>query len=135
MPNASVADVRAEFQADSTIDGVAVDIEVISDSQIQTVGLDPAHLEVSEDLAGEGLSDERLALIERYLAVDYILTSGIDEVRRLESESPGDGSSYNYVETRSYRERADRLAGGILSPDKPDAIIGVPDSRGSSTGR
>ena len=129
MSNTTPDNVRDELRADDAIS----DLAALSDGQIQTIGIEPAHLEVSEDIAPEtDYSDARLELIERYLAVDNILTSGSDALRRIDSENLGDGTSYSYSDVPSYRDKAKRIdRDGILDNlDKPIAGFNVPDSRG-----
>lgn len=129
MPRTTVDDVRAELEAQG------FQVDVIPDGQITTVGIDPAELEVDEDLAGENMSDGRLELIERYLAVDYLLSSDVDELRRTTSESEADGASWTFAEVPSYREKAKRLdkSGNLDSLDKPDAFVGTPAARGPTS--
>ncbi|AXR80790.1 hypothetical protein [Natrarchaeobaculum sulfurireducens] len=134
-------DVRAELEADSTIG----DVEVISDSQIETVGIVPANLEVDERLADAGMSADRLALIERYLAGHFILSSGIDELRQLDRESLDDGSSYDYAGDRdrddygstSLGQKAIAMdaSGRLANANKPPATVRSPNSRGPQRGR
>lgn len=128
MANTTESNVRDELRA---VDAIA-DVSILTKSQIETIGINPANLEVSEDIEpNTSYSSDRLELIERYLAVHNILTSGIDEVRRVDSESLDDGSSYSYADSESYREKAKRLdKDGILdSRDKPNALVDSPDSR------
>lgn len=132
MANTTADKVRDELRATNSVR----DISELDDTQITTIGIDPANLEVSEEIEPEtDYSSDRLELIERYLAVHNILTSGIDEVRALDSESEGDGSSYDYADHESYREKAKRLdTDGILdSKSKPNALVDAPDTRGSIT--
>jgi hypothetical protein len=134
MPKTNTDNVRDELRATDAIQ----DVSILNDAQLTTIGIDPANLEVSEDIEPEtDYSDERLELIERYLAVHYILTSGIDEVRRVGSKSLDDGTSYDYGDHESYRERAKRLdTDGILdSRSKPNALVDTPDSRNTRTRR
>lgn len=132
--NTSATAVREQIEADGSI---AIDLDVISDEQIESAAIEPAHLEVSEDLTGEGLTTDRLEMIERFLAVDYLLTSGMDELRTLDSESQGDGSSYSYADVPSYRDKAKRLdrSGKLDSLDKPSPRVSTPDSRGEQRGQ
>lgn len=139
-----VDDVRAELEADSTIDGAEIDIEVISDEQIETVGIVPANLEVDERLANTGMSAKRLELIERYLAGHFLLSSGIDEIRQLDRESLDDGSSYQYAGDRdrddygstSLGQKALTMdtSGRLANANKPPATVRAPDSRGPTRG-
>ena len=91
MARTSVEDVRMELEADG------YPIEAITDAQIKTVGIMPATLEVDERLTDENgdspLSDDRLTLIERYVAGHLILSSGVDELRQADSEELSDESS------------------------------------------
>lgn len=136
MPMYSAADYRTDaaavrdlIRADSSL---TADLDILSDEQIQTAGLDPAHLEVEEGLTGEGMSAERLEQIELFLAVDYLLDGGIDEVRALDSESRSDGSSDSYADAPDYREKAKRLdTSGVLDGlEKPTARTIAADTRG-----
>lgn len=133
MTNTTVENVRDELRA---VDAVSDAADVLSDSQIQTIGIEPAHLEVSEDVApATDYSADRLELIERYLAVHEILTSGIDEIRQLSSEGMSDGTNYSYADAESYREKAKRLdREGVLDGlEQPNAAFSGPDTRGSRT--
>jgi len=139
----SVNAVRAELEAQSTftIDGddVSVQVETLDDGQIKTVGLDPATLEVDERLTDTDMSSDRLKLIERYLAGHFLLTSNIDAVRQVDSESLDDGSSYDYAGDRdrddygstSLGQKAIAMdqSGKLAGVNKPTASIGVPRTR------
>jgi len=130
MTNTIAGNVRDELRA---TDAVA-DVSILTDTQLMTIGIEPANLEVSEDITpNTDYSSDRLELIERYLAVHYILTSGIDEVRQVDSTSRSDGSSDSYRDHEDYRTKAKRLdTDGVLdSRDKPTALTDTPDSRGS----
>jgi len=134
MANTTAPNVRDELRAADAVR----DVSILTDSQITTIGIDPASLEVSEDIEpNTTYSTDRLELIERYLAVHHILTSGIDELRQMTSHSMSDGSSYSYADHENYREKAKRLdKDGILdSRDKPNAMMDTPDSRGSRSRR
>jgi len=99
MARTTPADVRMELEADG------YPIEAITDDQIKTVGIMPATLEVDERLTDENgdspLSDDRLTLIERYVAGHLILSSGVDELRQVDSEELSDESSVEYAGDRS----------------------------------
>jgi hypothetical protein len=134
MPRPSVEDVRMELEADG------YPIEAITDPQIETVGLTPATLEVDERLADTGMSDDRLKLIERYLAGHFILAAGVDELRQVDSESTTDGASANYARPSTREGGYDETSLGrkALSADtsnvlgdasKPPASITTPDAR------
>ena len=90
----SVEDVRSELEAQGEH---AVNFELLSRNQVIAVGIEPANLEVSERLAGTGMSDARLELIERYLAGHFILTSGIDAVRQPVTMNPDSGERYDFA--------------------------------------
>lgn len=145
-PRTTIEKVRAELEADGH------ETKTISDPQIKTVGIGPAHLIVTEDLENAGLSNERLALIERYLAGHLILSSGVESLRQVDDESLTDGSSQTYSGDRDYSDYRSTSLGqkavaadptgtlaetGDTSPDsggngnkKPPATIAVPDARG-----
>ena len=126
--------VRMEIEAD----GYA--IEAITPAQIKVVGLDPASLTVDEDLADTGMSDERLALIERYLAGHNILASGVDELRQADTKSNSDGSKVSFAGDRGHTDyRSTSLgqkaiamddSGTLANANKQQASISVPDVRG-----
>lgn len=78
----SVDDVRMELEADG------YSVSSLSNQQVETVGLQPASTKVDEELTGKGMSSDRLALIERYLAGHYILASGVREFHQ--GEKSGD---------------------------------------------
>lgn len=129
MANTSVSNVRDELRA---ANGIADNVALLTDAQITTIGIDPANVTVSNDVAPEtSYGSDRLELIERYLAVDNILRSGIDEVRQLTSESPGDGSAYSYAGI-DYLERAKRQdPDGVLEAQtKVGMGIATFDTRG-----
>lgn len=129
----------------STVDDVRAELErtdfptaQLADAQIETVGLDPAHLVVEEDLADTGQSDDRLALIERYLAGHNILASGIDDLRQTTREST-DRESKTYAGDFGEAMRSTTLGQKAISMDqsgtladaaKPTASIVVPDTSG-----
>jgi len=135
MPDyrSSVDDVRAELERTD------FPTAQLSDGQIETVGLDPAALVVNEDLADTGQSDERLALIERYLAGHNILSSGIDDLRQTTREST-DRESKTYAGDFGEALRSTTLGQKAISMDesgtlaeaaKPTASIAVPDTKGN----
>ncbi|ELZ35371.1 hypothetical protein [Halorubrum tebenquichense] len=128
----SVDDVRAELERTD------FPTAQLSDGQIETVGLDPAALVVTEDLADTGQSDDRLALIERYLAGHNILSSGIDDLRQTTREST-DRESKTYAGDFGEALRSTTLGQKAISMDesgtlanaaKPTASIAVPDTSG-----
>lgn len=90
-PRTDVSSVRQELEADG------YQVSSLTESQVRTVGMAPAHLRVSEELAGRGMSEERLELIERYLAGHYILASGVKEFRL--GEKTGDFNRSNLGST------------------------------------
>ena len=134
-------DVRAELEADASFDNQPIDLELISNDQIKTVGLVPATLEVDETLADTDMSDDRLELIVRYLAGHFIMTSGVDQFRQVDSKSLDDGSSYDFAGDRdrddygstSLGQKAITLdtSGQLATTNKPPATIHSPDARGS----
>ncbi|QLG63086.1 hypothetical protein [Halorarum salinum] len=110
----------------------------LSTEQIQTVGIDPATLDVDELLANTGQSDDRLKLVERYLAGHNILSSGIDDLRQTTSERTdreqksyagefGEGLRSTTLGQKAIR--ADR-SGKLADMDKPVATIDVPSTKG-----
>lgn len=112
----------------------------LSDAQIETVGIDPAALVVTEDLADTGQSEERLTLIERYLAGHNILASGIDDLRQTTREST-DRESKTYAGDFGEAMRSTTLGQKAISMDesgtladaaKPTASIVVPDTSGGT---
>ncbi|WP_058365408.1 hypothetical protein [Haloparvum sedimenti] len=128
----SVEKVRAELER---TDFPTVQL---SDPQIKTVGLDPANLIVEEDLADTGQSDDRLALIERYLAGHNILASGIDDLRQTTSEQT-DRERKSYAGEFGEDLKSTTLGQKALTMDqsgtladmaKPTASITVPDTSG-----
>lgn len=130
MANTSVSNVRDELRA---ANGIADNVSLLTDGQITTIGIDPANVTVENDVKPEtSYGSSRYELIERYLAVDNILKSGIDEVRQLTSESPGDGSSYSYAGI-DYQQKAKQQDpdGALENRDKPGMGIGTFDTRGN----
>ena len=134
MPRTSPEAVRMELEADG------YPIKAITPTQIKTVGIGPATLEVDERLADTGMSEDRLKLIERYLAGHFILASGVDELRQVDSESTTDGASANYArpstreggydETSLGRKALSADTSGTLeNASKPPASITTPDAR------
>lgn len=133
MPRTSVDDVRLELEAD----GYA--LNALTDTQVTVVGIDPAEIIVNEELAGSGMSAERLELIERYLAGHFILSSGVDELRQSDSETLSDGSSTTFAGDRSHTDFRSTSLGQkavamdstdtLKNIDKPAASIRVPDAR------
>lgn len=128
----SVDDVRAELERTD------FPTAQLSDGQIQTVGLDPAALVVTEDLEQTGQSEERLALIERYLAGHNILSSGIDDLRQTTSERT-DREQKSYAGEFGEALRSTTLGQKAISMDesgnlanmaKPTASVSVPDTTG-----
>ena len=136
MPDyrSSVDDVRAELERTD------FPTAQLTNGQIETVGLDPATLVVSEDLEDTGQSEDRLALIERYLAGHNILSSGIDDLRQTSREST-DRESKTYTGEFGEALRSTTLGQKAISMDesgtladmaKPTASIFVPDTSGGS---
>ncbi|ELZ48985.1 hypothetical protein C464_06225 [Halorubrum coriense DSM 10284] len=134
MPDyrSSVGDVRAELERTD------FPTAQLANSQIETVGLDPAHLVVTEDLADTGQSEDRLGLIERYLAGHNILSSGIDDLRQTTREST-DREAKTYAGDFGEALRSTTLGQKAISMDKsgtlanaakPTASIHVPDTSG-----
>jgi hypothetical protein len=110
----------------------------LTDGQINTVGIEPASLLVGEDLADTGQSDNRLTLIERYLAGHNILSSGIDDLRQTSREST-DRESKTYAGEFGEALRSTTLGQKAISYDKsgtlanmakPTASLTVPDTSG-----
>jgi hypothetical protein len=133
MPRASVDDVRAELERTD------FPTAQLSDAQINTVGITPAALLVDEDLADTGQSDDRLELIERYLAGHMILSSGIDDLRQTTSERT-DREQKSYTGEFGEALRSTTLgqkaitfdtSGKLADMAKPTASIGVPDAKGN----
>lgn len=133
MPRTNVDDVRMELEADG------YELTSLTDAQVTTVGITPAELDVDERLADSDMSDDRLQLIERYLAGHYILSSGVDDLRQADSETLSDGSSTTYAGDRAHSDfrstslgqkavNAD-LTDTLKNVDKPDASIRAPDAR------
>lgn len=132
----SVENVRSELGTESD------EVDLLSDEQIETVGLVPAHLEVDEQLANTNMSSNRLELIERYLAGHFILSSGIDRVRQLDRETLEDGTQYDYAGDRdddgyqstSLGQKAVMLdtSGTLQGVNTPAAALVTPDARGSA---
>ena len=135
MPRTSADDVRMELEADG------YPIEAITDPQLTTVGIEPASLLVDEELAGTDLSDERLKLIERYLAGHNILSSGVDELRQTDKATNSDGSSTDYAGDRDHTDLRSTSLGQkaiqydpsdtLANMNKPTASLSVPDVRGN----
>lgn len=139
-PRTSIQKVRLELESDSTFDVGGkerqVMVELLSDEQIEAVGIDPAVVEVSERLGESNMSDNRLRLIERYLAAHFILTSNIDAVRQVDSHSQSDGESQSYSGDRDYADYRSTSVGqkavnmdttGTLEAvGKPTASLSVP---------
>jgi hypothetical protein len=126
--------VRAELQLDGH------SIEGLTGTIIETVGVEPAHMDVNDLLADTGLSEDRLRLIERYIAGHELLSSGIDELRQVDSETLSDGSSATYVaptqreggydETSLGRKAIRKDTSNTLdNVDTRTASIGVPKTR------
>lgn len=131
----SVEHVRLELESET------FPVDELSDVQVEIVGIEPAHLDVEEILADTGMSDERLALIERYLAAHNLQASGIDAIREIDSETRSDGSSTQfsqpddrdggYGETTMGRKAISKDTSKTLENiDKPPAVIRTPDARG-----
>lgn len=128
----SVDDVRAELER------ADFPTAQLSDAQIKTVGLDPASLLVTEDLADTGQSEDRLALIERYLAGHNILSSGIDDLRQTSREST-DRESKTYTGDFGEALKSTTLgqkaitydqSGELAKMAKPTASVTVPSTKG-----
>ena len=130
----SAEKVRLELEADGT------PIDEITNTQLEIVGLDPASLDVEELLADSGMSEKRLALIERYLAGHYILSSGVDALRQVDSETLSDGANSKYAGDRDHSDYRSTSLGQkavaadqsntLVNASKPSASISVPDARG-----
>jgi hypothetical protein len=133
MARTTVPEVRLELEADG------YPTEALTDTQIETVGITPAALDVDERLVNTTMSEERLALIERYLAGHMILASGVDELRQADSEELSDESSVEYAGDREFADyRATSLgqkaigldtSGTLAQAHKPTASLSVPDVR------
>ena len=125
--------VRMELEADGH------PLDAVTPEQIVAVGITPANLTVTEDLAGSGMSEDRLALIERYLAGHHILASGVDELRQTDSVSYADDSQASFAGDRDHTDyRSTSLGQKAINMDetgtlreaaKPTASIDVPDVR------
>ncbi|MDJ1434778.1 hypothetical protein [Halostagnicola sp. A-GB9-2] len=135
-----VEHVRLELESET------FPIDELSDTQVEIVGIEPAHLDVEELLADTGMSDDRLALIERYLAGHHLQASGVDEIREVDSETQSDGSSTQfaqpddrdggYDETTLGRKAISKDTSKTLENiDKPPAVIRTPDARGPKRSR
>lgn len=126
MPRTTVSDVRLELEADG------YDLNAITESQVTVVGITPAELEVDERLADSGMSDKRLELIERYLAGHFILSSGVDELRQIDSETLSDGSSNTYSGDRAHTDfRSTSLGQKAISTDTTDTLVNATKPSGS----
>lgn len=132
MSRTSTENVRAELER------ADFPTAQLSDTQIETVGIDPAQLVVDEDLSDTGQSDDRLALIERYLAGHNILSSGIDDLRQTTREST-DRESKTYAGDFGEALKSTTLGQKAISMDKsgtladmakPTASVSVPDTSG-----
>ena len=132
MPRTSVDDVRSELERTD------FPTAQLSDGQITTVGIEPAALLVDEDLADTGQSEDRLALIERYLAGHNILSSGIDDLRQTSREST-DRESKTYTGDFGEALKSTTLgqkaitydkSGTLAEMAKPTASISVPNAKG-----
>ena len=134
MARTTPGDVRAELErTDFPTAG-------LQSGQITTVGIDPAHLKVTEDLASTGMSEERLELIERYLAGALILMSGIDDLRQTTSERTdreqksftgefGEGWKNN---TLGQKALAFDESGTLANDTKPTFSLDVPSTKGGN---
>ncbi|OIB56605.1 hypothetical protein [Natrialba sp. SSL1] len=130
----TVEDVRQELEAEE------LPIPELTDTQVGTVGIVPAALVVDEDLEATGMSNDRLELLERYLAAHFVLSSGVDELRQADSESRSDGSSTSFAGDRDYADYRSTSAGQkavaldesgtLANANKPPAVIRTPDARG-----
>lgn len=129
----TVENVRLELEADG------YPTAALTDAQVTVVGIEPAHLDVEELLAGGQMSDKRLALIERYLAGHNILNSGIDDLRQADDETRSDGSSTTYAGDRNHADyrstslgqkaiKAD-LSDTLVNAHKPSASFDIPSVR------
>ncbi|MFC6766010.1 hypothetical protein [Natrinema soli] len=135
MPRTDVSNVRMELEADG------YELEAITNIQIETVGISPAELEVDENLADTGMSERRLEHIECYLAGHFILSSGINELRQIDSETLSDGSSASYSGDRDHTDyRSTSLgqkailmdeSGTLRDADKLDGSIRASNVRGA----
>lgn len=132
MPRTSVDDVRSELERTD------FPTAQLSDGQITTVGIEPAALLVDEDLEDTGQSEDRLALIERYLAGHNILSSGIDDLRQTSREST-DRESKTYTGDFGEALKSTTLgqkaitydkSGTLAEMAKPTASISVPNAKG-----
>ncbi|KDE59819.1 hypothetical protein EL22_16975 [Halostagnicola sp. A56] len=132
MSRTSVDDVRSELERTD------FPTAQLSDPQIETIGIEPAALLVDEDLADTGQSEDRLALVERYLAGHNILSSGIDDLRQTSQEST-DRESKTYTGDFGEALKSTTLgqkaitydkSGTLAEMAKPTASISVPNTKG-----
>lgn len=131
----------------TTVEDVVAELErtdfptaQLESNQVETVGITPATLLVDEEFADNDtdLSNDRLELIERYLAGHYILSSGIDDLRQTSSERT-DREQKSYTGEFGEGLRSTTLGQKALQMDtegrldnlvKPKATITAPDAKG-----
>lgn len=111
----------------------------LEDTQVTTVGIDPATLFVDEELdtSEYDLSTDRLEMIERYLAGHFILRTGIDDIRQTSRErTDREQKSYTGdfgegLKSTTLGQKAITMdsTGTLANMSKPKATISVPGAK------